>query len=91
MCVLIKDLSEKSRRPSSAGPGYITLNYAVILKRTDQVRRHDGYPAAQFAAGVLLGFLCVSGFSARVFRVFFQPQKVHYNALFIKISPKHAL
>jgi hypothetical protein len=26
-----------------------------------------------------------------IFSVFFHPQKVHYNALFTKISPKHAL
>jgi hypothetical protein len=38
---------------------------------------------------VFLRALCVSALSA--FATFFRPQKVHYNALFTKFRPQHAL
>jgi hypothetical protein len=79
MCVLIKDLAE----------------IPVIDKKRRQ--RLSGICPSPIS---LKSFPCVSapdpeasgfGTALTAFSAFFLPQKVHYNALFTKFRPKHAL
>jgi hypothetical protein len=80
--VIIKDL----REGGADNPVCAVLRSAGILPAGFIASAAEIGPVPQLC--FLKSFLCVSAF---IFSVFFHPQKVHYNALFAKIRPQHAL
>jgi len=79
MCVLIKDLAVGALLAApSSGTSSVGLSLSSLLKSFFWVPAPDPDTS---------GF----GTALRTFPVFFHHQKVHYNALFAKIRPQHAL